>query len=750
MRVFNFGLVLFLILGLCFSFIQPAEAVQDAQFYIGGSLYAPGQEIVEMRTENSKTTYLGKIGSRDKFSVEISSGAIHYKDNYYSNELWKDIDLTIVNGRVDKAPYILVVDGAKVTMTDKRTGSVTVLELTDTGSNKLAKPILSTSIGKAEKENIDIDTDLEITWENTRVRVTRVLKSDKAPKEAKFNISQTGNGIKLGIKAEDSNSKSITVVSSIKSGVLSESVDSKSCTYPLRVDPTLDILVGASADDCWVYYGLGGAIDLTSTSNSFGHAGITGANDAGMRFLGVTIAAGATITTAYVEFTANSSQSNDNVALKVSAEQNNNAATFSTLVNYSARTLTTAQIDWDFTTNWLAESTYQTLESKTIIQELVNDYGGLSNANIVIFVRDDGSTASAYRSAYSYDSSTTKCPKLHIEYTSAPSDPTIATVAASDIFSTAAQLNSNVTFDGNDPCTVTYAYIISTSPHASYADCAAGTEIAVAGTWTTGQNAFLGIAGLTAGATYYYSVKIVNSTAVPAYGAVMSFSTSSGIFIPTNFTAITSGTSISLSWTKGVGAQNTVVRYSPATYPVTINDGQVAYLLTGSSCQVTGLTPGTTYYFSAWGKTALLYSGTAPLYANGKITVLATTLAYDSGSSSTTTLVTPTPDSTWTQTPSANKTSTIPLFGSAIQGVAVAYNQPVNYVWYFAWILAAVGAAIVIYIKGNFNFVLSLSAMIGIIGVGVFWYNVVAGLIVVALAVIGIGWALVGFRRPGT
>jgi hypothetical protein len=169
----------------------------------------------------------------------------------------------------------------------------------------------------------------------------------------------------------------------------------------------------------------------------------------------------------------------------------------------------------------------------------------------------------------------------------------------------------------------------------------------------------------------------------------------------------------------------------------------VAYLDTGNSKTLTGLTPGTTYYFSAWGKTGALYSA-------GYTTAMATTLAYDSTPSTTTLLVTPTPSSTWLQTPDATKVATIPLFGTAMQNVATAYNQPINYVWYFAWILAATGVAIVVYIRGNYNFILALSTMLIILGLGVFWYNVVAGLIVVVLAVIGIGWALVGFRRPGT
>ena len=255
MRYLKYSVNIILLLVLIVSLVSDkAQATQYSDKYIiGTNSYAPGDEIIERRTENSKTTYLGG----NKFALDVSMGAIHYKDNYTSaTEQWKDIDLTAINGVVTKAPYILVVDGAKVTMTDKKTGSVTVLELTDTGSKKLVKPVLSVTKGKAEKKNIDADTDLEIIWENTRVKVTRVLKSDKAPKNAKFNLSQTGTGIKIDYQAQDASpdkNKKIKIDASLVGGILTESVDTTGVTYPVRVDPILNIGVVASTDDALLW-----------------------------------------------------------------------------------------------------------------------------------------------------------------------------------------------------------------------------------------------------------------------------------------------------------------------------------------------------------------------------------------------------------------------------------------------------------------------------------------------------------------
>jgi hypothetical protein len=52
----------------------------------------------------------------------------------------------------------------------------------------------------------------------------------------------------------------------------------------------------------------------------------------------------------------------------------------------------------------------------------------------------------------------------------------------------------------------------------------------------------------------------------------------------------------------GDGAGRTMVRYRTDTYPTAYDDpaSTEAYFSTGTSVSITGLIPGTTYYFSAW------------------------------------------------------------------------------------------------------------------------------------------------------
>jgi len=79
--------------------------------------YSSDNEVIERRTENSKTYY----GSDGRYRCEISSGAIHYKNNYADeSEGWKDIDLTIKDDKLTTAPYELTTDGKKITLRIKK------------------------------------------------------------------------------------------------------------------------------------------------------------------------------------------------------------------------------------------------------------------------------------------------------------------------------------------------------------------------------------------------------------------------------------------------------------------------------------------------------------------------------------------------------------------------------------------------------------------------------------------------------
>jgi len=519
-------------------------------------------ELIDKRTENSKTSYLGG-GS---YSLDSSIGVIHYKDDYASaTEKWKNIDLTPVEGKtktemvVKTAPYELTIDGLNVTVKDKKTGSITTLKLTDigtatTGSTAVATPILTFANGKATAKDVFTDTDLEISWENSRINYTRILKSANAPSLAKFDISQTGTGITITTKAEDSKTaddKSVPVISEIKGGVLTENIDTTTHTlsYPVRIDPTLDIIVNLGTDDCYTEN------SVMYETRTYINIGKVYADNAGWRFRSVTIPNGSNVTDAWLDIWAASSQAVDTVRTKLSGEQSATSATFSTLADYDGRTLTTAQVDWDFTTDWGGNYAYDSLGIKTIIQELVDDYSGLSSANITIFCKDDGSTAGAVRQIWTYEGWAPYAVSLHVVYTL----PVLAVTssAASSVTNTTAIFNGSATIGSSNITLRGFAWGTTSNttdpvkqvPPASYS-----SNNTASGNWGTGAFTYAAT-GLSTGTTYYYRAYAYDGTTYD-WGDQVSFLTMPAA--PTSVAA-TDGTDPSkvvITWTKSTGATN--------------------------------------------------------------------------------------------------------------------------------------------------------------------------------------------------
>jgi len=208
--------------------------------------------------------------------------------------------------------------------------------------------------------------------------------------------------------------------------------------------PTLNLQVGASADDCRKKWdGSSWDFSTDTVGQNVGYYSSTNPkNGGGMRFTGVTIPNGATIITAYLTMRARLSESGTVAKSRIQGEQNNAAAAFSDVADYDGRVKTTASVDWDSIPAWTVSEDYDSPEIKTIIQELVDDYSGLSSADIVIFWEDhEGrSDASAYRTVYSYDGLAVRAPKLHIEYTLPPQTISPSAIASLEAFGNPAVL----------------------------------------------------------------------------------------------------------------------------------------------------------------------------------------------------------------------------------------------------------------------------------------------------------------------
>lgn len=367
-----------------------------------------------MRTSNSKT-FDARNGKKQ---LVVDIGDVHYKDNYAdTEEQWKDIDLTWEGNRITKAPYELTLEGNKATIRNKRSGEVSTIELLEIGGN---------AASLSARKNAALDTDLEIVPGYSGVKFTRILKSDRAPLEAKFKV--TGDFI---VRAKDDDGE-LPVETTLKDGILTETLKpDREVKYPIRIDPTWQ--VGASMDDVYrrltssSWYPITDRLQAGATQADYYQLG------SGMRFTNITISGDNTIISAYLSLTAEQTNSNAGCNTRISAEDVDDAPTFVDDrdvfdARWANRDLLT-QIDWDNIGSWSNNVEYylggghgsaDPPEIKTIIQARIDSPTWISGYDIVIFWEDfaDRSTHTpgGRRPAQSWEKSPSNAPKLIITY----------------------------------------------------------------------------------------------------------------------------------------------------------------------------------------------------------------------------------------------------------------------------------------------------------------------------------------------
>jgi VCBS repeat-containing protein len=136
----------------------------------------------------------------------------------------------------------------------------------------------------------------------------------------------------------------------------------------------------------------------------------------GMRFNGIDIPQGATVSKAYIQFQTDETNS-EATSLSLQGEATDNALTFvDTDGNITSRGRTTAAVSWTpvpWTTRGEAGPNQQTPDIAAVIQEIVNRPGWSSGNSLVIII-----TGSGKRVAESYNGDQAGAPLLHLEYVS--------------------------------------------------------------------------------------------------------------------------------------------------------------------------------------------------------------------------------------------------------------------------------------------------------------------------------------------
>ncbi|MFC2065767.1 choice-of-anchor R domain-containing protein [Chloroflexota bacterium] len=285
--------------------------------------------------------------------------------------------------------------------------------------------------------------------------------------------------------------------------------------------------------------------------------------------------------------------------------------TYVTAEYYSSGTLTSSTHDTGYAADFGTISWNATTPSGTTVQFQIATNSDNSTWN---FKGPDGGSWTYYTSsgtgiwsghnsgcyikykAFLSTADTSNTPGLHdisITYTQqAPpvTAPTVTTDNATLVEETTATLHGTVTDDGGEACQYRFQW---GTVSGSYSDNTAWT-----GSKTTGESFDANITGLNEGTRYYFIAEAKNSVGTSS-GSELSFLTKPDA--PISFSAtVISGTQIDLGWTKGDGANRTMVRRDTGSYPADKNDGVQVYFDTGTSVSDTGLSAGTTYYYRAW------------------------------------------------------------------------------------------------------------------------------------------------------
>ncbi len=141
----------------------------------------------------------------------------------------------------------------------------------------------------------------------------------------------------------------------------------------------------------------------------------------GLRFRAVQLPKNATITNAYLQFTADESNSASS-ELEISLHNSTNSEAFSSSNNVSSRSAFASKVTWK-PSSWSSNQNGNAQRSpnlKNMVQSLVNKSGWSSGNNISFIVKGKGNSlnsTSAKRVADSYEGGASKAARLVVEYT---------------------------------------------------------------------------------------------------------------------------------------------------------------------------------------------------------------------------------------------------------------------------------------------------------------------------------------------
>jgi type IV pilus assembly protein PilY1 len=147
-------------------------------------------------------------------------------------------------------------------------------------------------------------------------------------------------------------------------------------------------------------------------------------DDIAVRFRNLNLPQGAEITEAYLEFTSNANRTYSNASMRIRGVAQNDVNDFHPERRYRLRDLPkTSGIVWSMP-SFYYQNVYRTPDISSVVKEIV-DRSGWQAGNDMAFVLDN---FNSYRSAYTYNGSASRAPKLIIKFNGAATPGASATV----------------------------------------------------------------------------------------------------------------------------------------------------------------------------------------------------------------------------------------------------------------------------------------------------------------------------------
>ena len=286
---------------------------------------------------------------------------------------------------------------------------------------------------------------------------------------------------------------------------------------PGGTPPAGDVRVAAASDDAEERPS--GAVDLSSGDLEL--VTDTSAQTVGVRFAGLGVPAGATITNAYIQFVADESHSGA-TTLSIKAQAADNGPTFTTAgFNVSSRPRTTAATSWS-PPAWTAGNAgpaQRTPDLTAVVQEVVSR-SGWASGNAMAFIV----TGTGRRTAVAFNTSPARAPVLHVDFTEGgppPANQPPGVNAGSDQTITlpaAAALDGTVSDDGRPNATPTTAWSKVSGPGTvTFSDPAA---VDTQASFSTAGTYVLRLTANDGALTTTDDVTIIVQPATPATGTV--------------------------------------------------------------------------------------------------------------------------------------------------------------------------------------------------------------------------------------